>query len=196
MMPAIYKAPCSFVNKWICGDESTFAAYTFGMGAYQDRLEVAVKRAGGQAQLAKLVNDRFGLKISQQTINYLLNRKRVKPAVASKYTPQIAAVSGLNAQWLASGRGLRDAVSEVAEGVAPVRAAPTIETTTEVDGVELTRAAIEVAKAWMDLPRNERDEFKRKIETAALRHSAAIPDNELEHLSAAGKRKRLAPNTQ
>lgn len=146
--------------------------------------------------MAKLVNDRFGLNISQQTIGYLLNRKRTKPAAASKYTPQIAAVSGLNAQWLASGRGTRDAILAAGDIGAPTRAQPTIETTTEVDGVELTRAAIEVAKAWMDLPRNERDEFKRKIETAALRHSAAIPDNELEHLSAAGKPKRIAPNTQ
>jgi transcriptional regulator with XRE-family HTH domain len=47
---------------------------------------------------------------------------------------------------------------------------------TEVIEVELPREAIDLARSWLVLPENERNEFRRKIETAALRYRDHVPD--------------------
>lgn len=52
--------------------------------------------------------------------------------------------------------------------------------TVEIAAVELPRDAIEVARAWMVLPENERNDFRRKIEMAALRYRDNVPDARLK----------------
>lgn len=70
-----------------------------------------------------------------------------------------------------------------------------LETTTEVDGVELTKQAIQVAKAFMDLPRNRRDDYQQQIETEALKSSSRTPDEKLRHLAAPTAQKKLRSAT-
>lgn len=91
---------------------------------------------------------------------------------------------GVNVAWLMRGEGPRSGPLP-AVGESPSRY--DLERTTEVEGVELTKAAIEVAKAFMALPENMRDDYKRKIETEALKHRSRILDADLGHLAAPQK---------
>lgn len=50
---------------------------------------------------------------------------------------------------------------------------------TEVVEVELPRDAIDLARSWLVLPENERNEFRRKIETAALRYRDHVSDERM-----------------
>lgn len=149
---------------------------------YQDRLEEAIKRAGGQSELARKLTRYTGNTVSPQAIQYLADRNRRKPARGSRLTPAIAAVTGMRAEYLSDGKLPRDA-----DAPAP----PALETTMEVEGVELTKQALNVAKAFMDLPRNRRDEYQRAIEAEALGHSSVVPDSKLRHLAATGRKKRV-----
>jgi hypothetical protein len=49
-----------------------------------------------------------------------------------------------------------------------------VEPTLESDEMQLPQQAIDVATAWLALPENQRDEFKRMIETAAQPHRAPL----------------------
>lgn len=158
------------------------------MSTFQDRMQQAIDKAGGQSALARAIEQRFGIKFSQQSIQYLVSKtpgKNGKLAQGSTHVPQIAAVVGFNPEWLATGKGPRDHVSHTASSVQSTRVTvPAVEPATQIDNVEYTQAALQLARAWMDLPRNERDIFKRAIETAALRYMSSIPDDQLEHLAA------------
>jgi phage repressor protein C with HTH and peptisase S24 domain len=67
------------------------------MNRYADRLRWAMESAGlkNQSELARLVG------VKQPTINHLLTQE----AVRSGFTPKIAAVLGVSAEWLATGEG-------------------------------------------------------------------------------------------
>lgn len=54
----------------------------------------------------------------------------------------------------------------------------------EVATMALRSEAVELIRAWLALPEVERDEFKRKIETAALRWRRHVIDERLKHLAA------------
>jgi hypothetical protein len=49
-----------------------------------------------------------------------------------------------------------------------------VEPTLETDEMQLPQQAIDVATAWLALPENERNEFKRMIETAAQPHREPV----------------------
>ena len=50
--------------------------------------------------------------------------------------------------------------------------------------MELRREAIDLVRAWLALPEVERDQFKRRIETASLRWRRHVIDERLRHLAA------------
>lgn len=161
-------------------------------------MALAIKRCGGQSELARLIKRRYGTEVSPQRIQYLANATAAKPAKGSRITAQIASVAGLRPEWLASGTGPRDEIAPAAfgrSGIDPLRAAKLIDVkvvgTKRRIKMELTQEAIEVAKAFMDLPARERMRFQRAILVAALPHQRDVPDEELQHLAAptAGKRK-------
>jgi hypothetical protein len=134
---------------------------------------------GNQSALARKITE-MGRRTTPAAIGHLLHGGKGKPARGSTLTPFIAQASRVHAEWLASGNPPRDLDGE--QAAMPVR--PKIELTTEIEGVELTRAAIDVAKAFMKLPEDLREDYKRKIETEALRYAAKKPDSELRHLAA------------
>lgn len=156
--------------------------------SFQDRLGEAIRRAGGQSELARMVTKFTGKPVSPQAIQYLADRKRKKPARGSRLVAAIAAVTGLRAEWLSDGKGPRESKDPV-----PQTKTGSLETTMEVDGVELTKQALQVARALMKLPENRRDDYQQEIETEALKYSSRIRDAQLEHLAApSGKKKRVA----
>jgi hypothetical protein len=146
---------------------------------FQDRIDVAIARAGGQSALAEKVSRYTGKKVDPQVIQYLASRKRAKRARASRFTPAIAAVTGLRAEWLAHEKGPRDDDPP----------APELTVAGEIDGMEFTKQAIEVAKAFMDLPRRRRDEIHRQVTTEALLEVSHVPDSKLGHLAAPTKKR-------
>jgi hypothetical protein len=158
------------------------------METFQDRMRYAISRCGSQSELARKIQERYGIKVSPQTIQHLQSKSLDKPAASSGLTPQIAAIAGLRAEWLASGKGPKEepvstprvGALEIAE-VVPV----VITETGETIKMELTKAAIEVAKAFMDLPANERARFLRQIKVAALQHSVEVSDDAVETLATA-----------
>lgn len=165
---------------------------------FQQRMKVAVDRAGGQTALARKIEKRFGGKVDPQRIQYLVTAKtsdrKPKAARGSQLTPQIAAVTGLRAEWLASGTGPRDEGTTIASK-APIskpkiERAGTIEITVKETGemrrIEMTQDAIEVAIMFMDLSKRERSNFKRQLTAVALQHMDIAPDEQLDHLAAPG----------
>lgn len=66
---------------------------------------------------------------------------------------------------------------------------------------DIRREGLELLRAWQKLPENERDEFKRRVEVAAMKYSRRVNDERLDHLAApgtkaasrAGKAARKAP---
>lgn len=70
---------------------------------YQQRLQIAIDRVGGQAALARRVSAIIGRVIKPQTIQYLADDKRAKPAQGSGMTAAIAKASGLRAEWIEYG---------------------------------------------------------------------------------------------
>lgn len=83
------------------------------MKSYGQRLAWAMKQAEvDQSTLARLVG------IAQPSINHLLGEGK-----GSKHTPQIARILGVNAEWLATGRGAPDdrPVVDASRTLKPVR---------------------------------------------------------------------------
>jgi hypothetical protein len=81
--------------------------------------------------------------------------------IAKKHLPVVARLTGIPLDLLLGGGDFVE--------VQPTRGKEIIE-------VELPRDAIELARSWLVLPENERNDFRRKIETAALRYRDHIPD--------------------
>lgn len=160
---------------------------------FQEWIRRAIEKAGGQSELARALRRRFPtLRVTPQAIQHLaVPKKGKKPAQASRLTPYIAEVVGLPVYGIASPTNGTHQPEGPRYLASPVNK-NTLERAQEVDGVEFTKDALLVAKAFMDLPRNMRDEFKRKIETAALEHSSAVADENLTHLAAPRPRKRTA----
>ena len=84
-----------------------------------------------------------------------MNQKRDRQARGSRLTAQIAAVSGLCAEWLATGKGEKFVSTIESPAPVPVKGhhvavlrKPVLE---GVEMVELTRAAVELAQAALDL---------------------------------------------
>jgi hypothetical protein len=78
-----------------------------------------------------------------------------------------------------------------------------VKETGRVIRMELTTDAVFVAKAFMDLPKNKRDEFRRKIEIEAMPYMSRVPDEQLAHLAApkrtvaaTPKKRTRVPGTQ
>lgn len=160
---------------------------------FQQRMAVAIRIAGGQSALARKLHERYGIEVKPQAIQYLASTTLEKPAQASRLTPQIAAITGLAAEWLASGRGEQYA-SGATDRRRPRRQTITragvVEITIKETGamrrIELTQDAIEVALMFMDLNKRERARFKRQLTVAAMQHMEDRPDEELSHLAAPG----------
>jgi DNA-binding XRE family transcriptional regulator len=75
--------------------KALFFTGEFSMNTYGERLEMAISNAGyNQSKLAKAVG------ISQTSIQHLC-----KKGIRSGYTPQIADILGVDAEWLATGEG-------------------------------------------------------------------------------------------
>lgn len=157
-------------------------------GTFQDRIAEAIKRAGGQSVLARKVALYTGKKCNPQTIQYLARKTLKKPARGSRLIAAIAAVTGLRAEYLSDGKLPRDTDAPAAPAA--------IETTVEVEGVELTKQALNVARALMKLPENRRDDYQQEIESEALRYSSRVKDQKLGHLAAPTARKKRVSGTQ
>lgn len=176
------------------------------MDTFQKRMQFAIKRCGGQSELAREIHRRYGRKVSPQRIQYLASETVAKPAKGSRITPEIAAVAGLRAEWLALGIGKRDESSSKGVDVDQRRhLEPARIVDVRVKGterrlkMELTQDAIDVAKAFMDLPARDRVRFQRAIMVAALPYSRDVPDERLQHLAAPGgtaKKRKLPKGTQ
>jgi hypothetical protein len=148
----------------------------------------AIRRAGGQSALARKLSEIIGREVKPQTIQYLARRTGKKPATGSRWTLAIARAAELHPDWpndrprsKLPANGLATGSGDGAESTSQPSA---VELAQEVAGMELTRDAIALVRAWMALPENEREDFKRKIETASLRYRARVPDERLSHLAA------------
>jgi hypothetical protein len=170
-------------------------------------MQYAIRRAGGQSRLAREIELRYKIKTTQQRLQYLASETRRKPAKGSRITPQIAGVAGLRAEWLATGIGPREETPTRPRASADRRdkleAAAVVDVkikdTTRILRMELTQDAIDVAKAFMDLPARERMRFQRAILVAALPHTRDIPDEALGSLAAPTaktQKKKLLKGTQ
>lgn len=175
------------------------------METFQKRMQFAIKRCGGQTELAREIYRRYGKNVSPQRIQYLASETVAKPAKGSRITPEIAAVAGLRAEWLALGIGRRDEPNKDVDPDQPRRLKPAQVVDVKVKGserrikMELTQDAIDVAKAFMDLPARERLRFQRAIMVAALPYSRDVPDEQLSHLAApkeAPAKRKLPKGTQ
>lgn len=173
---------------------------------YQQRIRFVIRRVGGQSELARQVNERYGTKLQPQNIQYLASDAPSggKPAQGSRDTPRFAAVGGVLAEWLGTGKGPRDAPSQAprqgkvkaAEPLTKVRIVLVkIKETGEKKAVELTTEALKVAEAFMKLDDESRQEILREVERKRraiqlLRklHAPPVPDSEgqLDHLAAPG----------
>lgn len=116
---------------------------------------------------------------------------RVRDALrgAKVSVAQVAAACGVSTAavygWFKTGRIAKDHLPTIADltqtSLATLLGGPAaldvqVATKTEVIEVELPREAIDLARSWLVLPENERNEFRRKIETAALRYRDHVPD--------------------
>lgn len=135
----------------------------------------ALKRIGGppdraQTKLAKALNVRFPeLKTTPQAIQYLAKNPNAKRGGRLMvYISRLVDLPPLGEWSVSSEHPIHEAAGGIVEPV-PNMSRRSVERAKELDGVEYTKEALEVAKAFMDLPRNLRDEFKRQIETEALR---------------------------
>ena len=157
---------------------------------YQDFIDAAIRKAGSQSELARRVSELLprGQKLTPQAIQYLASRKARKkdgkPAGGSTFTPFIEQATGL--AYANEGR-LSASIGEVT--LAATGTLGTLEPAQEIGGVELTKDAIRVARAFMDLPRRRRDAILRAIETEALGETTAVADARVEHLRAPSEKK-------
>lgn len=108
---------------------------------------------------------------------------------------------GVRAKWLATGTGERYATAGAILETLPPASRPVSADDGSHDPARLVapaereddmgdatmdmrREAAELLRAWYALPENERDDFKRRIEVASLRHRRKVPDRDVEHLAA------------
>lgn len=187
-----YKSPCKkSTSAFVATRDKELCTVRPVATTFQERMRVAIKRAGGQSALARRLNEVYNAGVSPQTIQYLASTTLEKPAQGSRLTPQIAALTGLAADWLATGTGEQNAEgardgrrqrrqSITRAGIIEI----TIKETGEMRRIELTQDAIEVALMFMDLDKRERATFKRQLTVAAMQHMDVRPDAELAHLAA------------
>lgn len=151
------------------------------MTTFHERCVQTIDAIGGsQESIAAKIRERFGVPCSQQAIGNLYSPPPDKEPQSSRLTPYLAALAGYSPTWLASEVGERDIAPQLnAENMAgTIHSSPGHHI--EVDGVEITRAALEVAKAFMALPEFERDDFKQRIETLALQYRSRVLDHKME----------------
>lgn len=156
------------------------------------RIREAVERIGGQAETVRQIARRYGKRITQQAIAHLARTgPGVKSAKGSAPTPLIAALAGMQADWLATGRGpkwLAEVGSPpeppLAQSLHPESGFQALEPAQEVAVVEITRSTAELIRAWEALPENERMRYKREIVARAALYRDPIPDERLGHLAA------------
>ena len=174
----------------------------------QELVALAVDKCGGQSELARTIARRFGVRATQQQIEYLL-RVRGKPARRSSLTPYIAKIAGQSPTWAPSAaEGKRDRKADAAPLHKAKLVAVKIKGTGRVETVELTTEALQLAKLFMDLDADDRREVLAKAGALDARRRSVkgprVPDEKLRHLAAPGtptaqataaKRKR-APSTQ
>lgn len=171
---------------------------------YQDRIQVAIERAGGQSELARMVNERYGTKLKPQNIQYLARKtpnSRGKVAGGSRHSSLFASVVGLVAEWLESGEGPQDVPNwkpskARKNGVLkePLTLSRTVHVKIKETGeritVELTTDALKLAKLFMDMAVEDRKEILRQVETKEIKRKiqggAYVPDEKLGHLAAPG----------
>jgi len=95
-----------FKNQHTCLSPFNSVLFNGDMSTFNDRIEEAVKIAGGQTKLAEKLTARMSRDISQSTVRYLIHGQRDRsPPRSSELTPFIAEVTGLNTHWLATGEG-------------------------------------------------------------------------------------------
>lgn len=175
--------------------------------SYPSRVREAVELIGGQSETARQIRVRYGRQVSQQSIAHLVTAKPGrKPAKGSALTPMIAALAGMTAEWLATGRGQKwvggrrpdtvdnppppsglDLLLDGDSRARNVQPEPPREAHTyaqEVPVVEITRGTAELIRAWEALPENERMRFKREIVAKAAIYRDYVPDGRLGHLAA------------
>lgn len=168
----------TIVNDSLSTPVNALLPTVFGMArSFQSRFREAFRVLGiSQSQFARDIG------MSRANVNHWLSGRGKAPS--AELADLAAARLGVNLPWLLREEGQRDRA-------APAQALPKLETAMEVDGVEFTKQALQVAKAFMDLPRNRRDDYQRAIETEALNSSSVVPDRQLGHLAAPKEKKRV-----
>jgi len=146
----------------------------------QQRIAKAIEKVGSQREVIRRIANRFGKTFTQQAISKLKNAPDDEYVVNSKVTPYLALVAEFNLDWLTRGIDPRDTVPQLNASNTTRKIPRLNDNIVAEDGVEYTRAALDVARAFMALPENERDEFKRHIETAALRYRSRVSDQQME----------------
>lgn len=137
--------------------------------------EALAEKGYSQAEFAR----RAGM--SRSNVTHWASGRAKKPQ--AERVDAACAVLDVNVPWLLREEGPKRRGAPPA--IAPVQAKP-LETTTEVGDVELTKQAILVAKAFMDLPRKRRDHYQRQIETEVLREWASeAPEKPVEEYASA-----------
>lgn len=115
--------------------------------------------------------------VNQQTISALEKRD----SKTSEYLLPLATTLNLRPDELLSGNW----------GVA-VREPATLYTP-EDQAMNVQKEVAELVAAWMALPENERDEFKRELEVRSLKYRKRVPDKQMENY---GKKAKTKAGTQ
>jgi hypothetical protein len=141
--------------------------------SYQQRLRFVVERVGGQSELARRVNVRYGYRLVAQNVQMLLSKRDGKPAQSSRYTPQFAAVAGVRAEWLATGRGPREIGAEGESATRKVQMR-LVNTSEDLD-VDVTAEGLIAVQEFMALTAEDRKAILKSIRQKHKARLAAAP---------------------
>lgn len=157
------------------------------MTTLSERAKQAIDVFGSQQRAADAIKAQCGLRITQAAISKVASGKHGDDPGLSIVPILLAVVARFNVLWMTRGIGPRDLPSQLPLAV-PASTLQTSSIVQTAEGpMEMTSDAIYVARAFMALPENKRDDFKRWIETVALEYRTPVPDHQLEHLRAPGE---------
>jgi transcriptional regulator with XRE-family HTH domain len=142
--------------------------------------------AGRRVRLRTLLDGKYGNSqaafaraagLSASQVSDLLKGRK---AFGERFARRIEGVLGLAAGWFDLGQnGPSNGAVTGAGGEPVVHSSGTLvglKTWLEVENVEYSREALELARAWLVLPERDRVIFKRQIEAAALVYRAPAED--------------------
>lgn len=85
------------------------------MLTFPERIQYCADKVGGQSELARRVSRILGKRVTAQSIQYLADANRPKPATSSRNTTAIAEAAGVDVKWLTQGIGAPEHVPQVTD---------------------------------------------------------------------------------